>query len=195
VDRGVCPCCRTALAAGPGGRVYAAWRTVYAGDVRDIAVARSEDGGRTFSTPSRVHADGWVIAGCPHNGPSLGLDGEGRLHVAWYTGQEGRQGVYLTVSGDGGRTFGTPESLSGSGEGGFARVKVCADGAGGLWAAWEGREGGGGVVRAGRVLEGGEPERAFAGASPAVAAGGGVRAVAWLDGRAVRIFSGPYQKP
>lgn len=45
---GVCYCCKTALAAGPGGALYAAWRHVYPGGFRDMAFALSRDGGRTF---------------------------------------------------------------------------------------------------------------------------------------------------
>jgi len=38
---GVCYCCKTAVAAGPDGSIYAAWRHVYPGDVRDIAFISS----------------------------------------------------------------------------------------------------------------------------------------------------------
>src|SRR5690606_19957859 len=49
VARDVCPCCRTSLAVAPDGAVLVAWRRVFDGDVRDIVVARSTDGGRTFA--------------------------------------------------------------------------------------------------------------------------------------------------
>ena len=52
-----CQCCRTALAVGPDGAVYVAWRHVFGDNVRDMAAARSTDGGRTFAEPVRVHAD------------------------------------------------------------------------------------------------------------------------------------------
>ncbi len=54
---GVCYCCKTALAAGPDGTLFAAWRHVYPGDFRDIAFAMSRDGGRSFSAPARVSED------------------------------------------------------------------------------------------------------------------------------------------
>jgi hypothetical protein len=105
-----CPCCRTAIATAPNSVVYVAWRTVMAGDVRDVVVARSTDGGRTFGEPSRVHADGWVYAGCPHAGPSMQVDAAGRLHVAWWTGKEGMAGVWYAHSDDG-EHFSEPVAL------------------------------------------------------------------------------------
>jgi hypothetical protein len=88
---GVCYCCKTAIAAGPGGRIVAAWRHVYPGNFRDIAVATSTDGGRTFSTPARASEDGWSIDGCPENGPSVAVDGTGTTHLVWPTVLTGRE--------------------------------------------------------------------------------------------------------
>ena len=48
---GVCYCCKTAVAAGPDGSLFAAWRHVYPGNIRDIAFTVSRDGGRTFAAP------------------------------------------------------------------------------------------------------------------------------------------------
>ncbi len=44
--RGVCYCCKTAVAAGPDNRIAAAWRHVYPGNLRDIAAVTSADVGR-----------------------------------------------------------------------------------------------------------------------------------------------------
>jgi hypothetical protein len=82
---GVCYCCKTSIATGTNGAIYAAWRQVYPGSVRDIAFAMSSDGGRAFSTPVRVSEDNWVLDGCPENGPALGVDGDQRVHVVWPT--------------------------------------------------------------------------------------------------------------
>jgi BNR repeat-like domain len=112
VDTGeACPCCRTAIAASKDGTVYVAWRAVLPGNVRDIVVARSNDGGVTWSEPVRAHADDWVFDGCPHAGPSMQVDAAGRLHVAWWTGKEGAAGAYYARSDDGGRTFSDPVTL------------------------------------------------------------------------------------
>jgi hypothetical protein len=82
---GVCYCCKTALTADLSGRVYAAWRHVYDGNVRDIAFTMSSDGGRSFAPPLRVSSDHWVLDGCPENGPALAADGAGHVHIAWPT--------------------------------------------------------------------------------------------------------------
>jgi hypothetical protein len=106
-----CPCCRTAVAPGRGDTVYAAWRTVAPGQVREVVVARSADGGRTWDAPVRAQRDGWVIDGCPHAGPSLSADAAGRVHVAWWSGKEGAAGVFYARSDDGGRSFGAPAPI------------------------------------------------------------------------------------
>lgn len=106
-----CPCCRTAIASAADGSVWVAWRSVLDGNVRDIVVARSRDGGRTFGEAKRVHADNWVFPGCPHAGPSLTTDARGRLHIAWWTGKEDRAAVWYARSDDG-ETFGAPLALS-----------------------------------------------------------------------------------
>jgi hypothetical protein len=103
----VCFCCKTAVAAGSDGAVYVAWRHIYPPNLRDIAVARSDDGGRTFGQPSRVSEDGWAIDGCPDDGPSLAVDARGGVHVAWPTwvAESDRKGIFYSYSADGGRSF------------------------------------------------------------------------------------------
>ena len=111
-----CPCCRTAMAAGPDGTLYTAWRKIYPGgagqtEVRDIAVARSRDGGRSWDAPVRVHADDWHVTYCPDAGPSLKVGRDGTVHIAWWTGKEGHAGVQYAQSRDGGKSFGAPLPL------------------------------------------------------------------------------------
>ena len=85
IARGVCYCCKTALASDDAGGLYAAWRQVYPGNIRDIAFAKSTDGGRTFSPPVRVSDDHWVLDGCPENGPAIAVDSAKRIHIVWPT--------------------------------------------------------------------------------------------------------------
>jgi hypothetical protein len=100
-----CPCCRTSVAVAGDGTIYVAWRAILAGDVRDVVVTRSSDGGRTWTDPARTRADDWVYPGCPHAGPSLEVDAKGDVHVAWWTGKEGEAGVYYARSNDGAQSF------------------------------------------------------------------------------------------
>jgi peroxiredoxin len=92
--------------AGSPPAARAARRTI-----RDIVVARSDDGGAHWGAPVRIANDDWVFDGCPHAGPSLAIDDEDRLHVAWWTGKPGAAGVYYARSADGGATFSTPTPL------------------------------------------------------------------------------------
>jgi hypothetical protein len=85
VTRGVCYCCKTAMAVAANGTIAAAWRHVYPGNVRDIAFAVSSDGGRTFGAPVRVSEDHWILEGCPDDGPAMAIDRENAVHIAWPT--------------------------------------------------------------------------------------------------------------
>jgi hypothetical protein len=108
IAAGVCYCCKTALTTGPDGAIYAAWRHVYPGNLRDIAFAMSRDGGRTFTDPVRVSEDKWELDGCPENGPAIAVDPSSRVHIVWPTlttenGQE-TLALFYATSRDG-RTF------------------------------------------------------------------------------------------
>ena len=85
ITGGVCYCCKTAIATDASGAVYAAWRHVYEGNVRDIAFTKSPDGGRSFAHPLRVSDDRWVLDGCPENGPAMAVDADKRIHIVWPT--------------------------------------------------------------------------------------------------------------
>jgi hypothetical protein len=195
VDRDACPCCRTSLARGPDGTLYIAWRKVYSGDVRDVVVARSTDGGVTFEAPVRVHRDNWVYPGCPHAGPSLAVDSAGTLHVVWYTGAEGHTGLYLATSRDGARTFGEPVALRrGRGFVSVSNARLAATGSS-VWVAWEDRAASGGRVQLGRCGPDGvlRPQGSFnrPGHSPAIVAGPAGVAVAWLAGDSILVAAAP----
>ena len=109
--KGVCYCCKVALATGARGEVFAAWRHVYPGNVRDIAFMASPDGGRTFGPPTRVSADDWHLAGCPDDGPAMAVDGDGVIHVVWPTvvGDQTPEGALFYAASRDGRTF-TPRT-------------------------------------------------------------------------------------
>src|SRR5581483_11298927 len=85
VGDGTCVCCRVDAATGPADTVGLTWRRVFPGDIRDMVMAVSRDGGRTFGDPTRVSADHWKINACPHRGGAIGLDARGRVYESWYT--------------------------------------------------------------------------------------------------------------
>jgi len=104
----VCFCCKTAVTVADEGATYVAWRHIYPTNLRDMAVARSPDGGRTFGAPVRVSEDGWQIDGCPEDGPSLAVSADGVLHIVWPTlidEPQARKAIFYSFSKDGGRTF------------------------------------------------------------------------------------------
>ena len=84
-----CECCRVAV-AWDGPKAVALWRHVYPGNIRDFALATLGE-----NTPARrVSDDQWELAGCPHHGGALSADGQGGLHLVWYTQGKTRQGLF-----------------------------------------------------------------------------------------------------
>ena len=113
VDENTCVCCRTSLTTGPDGTLYVAWRKILPGDLRETVVARSTDGGQTFTTPVIVGHDQWAFPGCPHRPASIGTDRLGRLYVVWYTeGVDETPAVFLAYSDDHGETFSPKQKLN-----------------------------------------------------------------------------------
>jgi hypothetical protein len=105
----VCFCCKTSVATAPDGAAYVAFRHIYPVNLRDMAVARSTDGGRTFGAPVRVSEDHWQINACPEDGPSIAVGADGTLHIAWPTIIENasamRKAIFYSYSTDRGQTF------------------------------------------------------------------------------------------
>jgi hypothetical protein len=136
--RGVCYCCKTAMASAPGGGLFVAWRHVYAGNRRDIAFASSRDGGRTFTAPIRISEDEWQLDGCPENGPAMTVDAGQRVHVIWPTlvAERGRETLRLFhASTADGRTFTPRAALPTAGAAYHPQLVVTGDGT--LAAAWD----------------------------------------------------------
>jgi hypothetical protein len=104
LDGRACDCCQTAVALTDGGPVVF-YRDRSPDEVRDIAVTRLAGGG--WTPPAPVHADGWVIGGCPVNGPAADADGAA-VAVAWFTAAGEAPRVQVAFSADGGATFGPP---------------------------------------------------------------------------------------
>lgn len=82
---GVCYCCKTAIAQGSDGTLFTAWRHVYPGNFRDMAMSVSRDRGRTFAPPVRVSEDQWMLEGCPDDGPAVAVDARNAAHIVWPT--------------------------------------------------------------------------------------------------------------
>jgi hypothetical protein len=110
VAQGACPCCRPALGFGADGEVFVVWRNVFQGEIRDMVMASSRDGGATFGAPVRVAEDGWRLSACPESGPAVAVE-HGKLHVVWYSEGSNEPGLRMASSADG-RTFSKPVMIS-----------------------------------------------------------------------------------
>jgi len=108
----ICPCCRTALAFGDNGEIFATWRHVYADNERIIVVATSLDGGKSWSDPVKVTKTGWKINGCAHSGPAMKYVG-GKLFITWYTGKNEKASLKFAHSSDNGKSFQVAEDIDG----------------------------------------------------------------------------------
>ncbi|MFO7444726.1 MAG: sialidase family protein [Ignavibacteriaceae bacterium] len=99
-----CQCCRIALDFEPDGNPVIIFRDIYNENVRDHSMVRFT-GKDSFTKPERVTFENWKIDGCPHHGPSLYIDSEGRYHFTWYN-MEGNSGkIYYAVTDDKGKIF------------------------------------------------------------------------------------------
>lgn len=138
ITGGVCYCCKTAIAAGPGNSLFLAWRHVYASNMRDIAFAVSRDGGKTFASPVRVSEDKWQIEGCPDDGPSMVVDASGSVHIVWPSVVTEKGGpvkaLFYATSRDG-RAFSPRRRLPTEGQANHPQLAI--DGAGALAVSWD----------------------------------------------------------
>ncbi len=133
----VCFCCKTAIATS-GDRVYVAWRHIYPGSLRDIAVARSTDNGQTFGAPIRVSEDGWKLDACPDDGPAMAVDGHGGIHITWpavVAGATPRKGIFYAALTDK-NTF-TPRLRLDSGDTDAAHPQLASDEHGTTAVVWD----------------------------------------------------------
>ena len=104
LDGRVCDCCQTSAAMAASGPVVV-YRDRSDDEIRDTYITRLIEG--RWSRPVAVHHDGWKIAGCPVNGPSVAALGE-QLAVVWFSAKNESPEVKLALSRDSGATFSTP---------------------------------------------------------------------------------------
>ena len=109
------------LAIAADGTVLAAW-TEYHGA---LWLARSVDGGASFSSPHRIAGDN----ARPARAPSLAA-GPGRMvHLAWAVGEDPDAALRVARSADNGASFGAPQLVgSGAGQADAPRIAVDAGG-------------------------------------------------------------------
>ena len=124
IDERVCSCCQTSAARTTHGAIVA-YRDRSSEEVRDISVARFYKG--EWLEPQTVSADGWTVAGCPVNGPSLAAR-DSRVALAWFTNANDEARVKVVFSEDEGQTFGPPTAVDDGEPSGRVDIVMLRDG-------------------------------------------------------------------
>ena len=108
LDSSVCDCCQTSMTYTNKGPLVA-YRDRTEEEVRDIYVTRNID--MAWEDPIAVHNDGWVIYGCPVNGPKI-VSNSNNIAVSWFTVSDGIPKVNLSFSKSYGSSFGIPITIN-----------------------------------------------------------------------------------
>lgn len=191
IEDRVCDCCSTAATLTADGPIVV-YRDRDDGELRDPWIVRRTAG--TWSPPSAVHRDGWQIAGCPVNGPTVVAHGR-EVVVAWYTYADQRAAVRVAFSSDGGATFADPIEVDGTAgaRAPIGRVDVVLDRSGEAIVSWTASERDEGQLLVRRIARDGKrgPELAIGSIAAAREAGfprmeavGDDVVLAWSDSRA-----------
>lgn len=146
--------------AAAGDRIFVLWQEIiFSGGSHggDILFARSEDGGRTFSTPlnlsgsaggdgkGRINREVW-----DNGSMDLTLGPGGALYAAW-TEYDGL--LWFSRSDDGGQRFSSPRQLAGSPDEPARGPSLAAGPDGALYLAWTVGEHSGADIRVARSMD------------------------------------------
>lgn len=124
LDARTCECCQTGLARTRAGLV-AVYRDRSEHEVRDIYAVRGSAG--EWSDPAPVAHDGWIVNGCPVNGPAIAAAGD-TLLVAWTTSVRDTLRVHAAWSFDNGGSYGAVRRLDDGAVTGRVDVALLPDG-------------------------------------------------------------------
>ena len=108
LDAAACDCCQTSIAMTNNGPIVV-YRDRSENEVRDIYTIRNING--VWEEPSPLHNDGWIINGCPVNGPKVAVNSK-NLAIAWFTVVNDNPLVNVSFSKNNGDSFGTPFKLN-----------------------------------------------------------------------------------
>jgi hypothetical protein len=117
---GVCPCCHPSATFDGKGNLYVMWRNSLDGN-RDMFLAVSRDGGKTFGKATKLGTGTWRLDTCPMDGGAVAVASPGHVTTVWRR----RKQVFLTNSA------GKPEQLLGGGEQPWAAATPR-----GAWLVW-----------------------------------------------------------
>ena len=108
LDAAVCDCCQTSIGMTNNGPIIV-YRDRSEKEVRDIYTIRNMNG--VWEEPNPLHNDGWIINGCPVNGPKVAVNST-NLAIAWFTVVNNNPLVNVSFSKTNGDSFGTPFKLN-----------------------------------------------------------------------------------
>ena len=108
LDSATCDCCQTSITGTDNGPVVV-YRDRSENEIRDIYITRNING--LWETPVPVHNDGWIINGCPVNGPKVASN-LNNLAVSWFTVSNCRPIVNLSFSKSNGEDFESPIKIN-----------------------------------------------------------------------------------
>ncbi|CAN5783015.1 hypothetical protein BH24BAC1_BH24BAC1_36580 [soil metagenome] len=78
----VCPCCRPSITADQKGNVYIMFRNELKG-ARDMYLAHSKDGGKSFSPAQKLGTGTWMLKACPMDGGAISMDVDSKIGSTW----------------------------------------------------------------------------------------------------------------
>jgi hypothetical protein len=93
-DGTICQCCHPSVAFAPNGELEVMFRNALAGS-RDLYIAASDDGGKTFRTPEKQGAGTWKLNACPMDGGGIAFNAQGKIVTVWRRENE----IYLSPNG------------------------------------------------------------------------------------------------
>ncbi|MFN0018630.1 MAG: sialidase family protein [Pirellulaceae bacterium] len=94
-DGSVCECCHPSVAIDSHGRINVQLRNALKG-ARDIYVASSTDGGKTFGKATKLGTGSWALDACPMDGGAIAVVAGGKLASAWRRDKT----VFLSLEGE-----------------------------------------------------------------------------------------------
>lgn len=105
LDMRICDCCQTG-ATYLGDALVVVYRDRSPDEIRDIWTVRRTEAG--WSEPAPVANDGWMIPGCPVNGPVVVSTGGDAGAVVWFSLVDGSPEIKVAFTDDQGSLWGDP---------------------------------------------------------------------------------------
>jgi len=81
-DGPICNCCHPTVTFAPDGQLVVMFRNALGG-ARDMYLASSQDGGKTFTPAEKLGAGTWKLDACPMDGGGVAFSPQGKIVTAW----------------------------------------------------------------------------------------------------------------